>query len=153
MPKYSYHEFPQEQKVTTKEDIFAFLNSNPVFFLATKDDVQPRVRAMKLIDASEEGILFYTSKPKDLYRQLLRHQTVELCFINIKEGKQVRVDGCVEIARDIEVRKKIATMQPFLIPLVEKSGYEVIVPYYLCEARAFVWDMETNFQPKTYITL
>ena len=137
----------------TKEEIFEFLNRNPVFFLATQSADQPRVRAMRLIGADEGGILFYTSKLKDLYRQLQEHRTVELCFLDRNKERQVRVEGKVEISDDIELRKKIVEKQPFLMPIVEKSGYEVIVPYYLREAKAFVWDMETNFLPKTYIPL
>ena len=137
----------------TKEEIFGFLNRNPVFFLATKDADQPRVRAMRLMAADDEGIVFYTSKLKDLYRQLQEHRQVELCFLDRHEERQVRVDGKAEISDDIAIRKKIVERQAFLIPIVEKHGYEVIVPYFLREARAFVWDMKTNFLPKTYIPL
>ena len=137
----------------TKAEVFRFLNRNPVFFLATQNLDQPRVRAMRLMKADENGIVFYTSTLKDLYRQLQGHHKVELCFLDRQEERQVRVDGNVELSDDLELRKTIVEKQPFLIPIVEKNGYEVIAPYFLRDAKAFVWDMKSNFLPKTYIRL
>ncbi|MGA1842574.1 MAG: pyridoxamine 5'-phosphate oxidase family protein [bacterium] len=137
----------------TKDEILEFINKNPVFFLATQDGNQPRVRGMMVVEANENGILFTTGKPKDLYNQLSNNQLVELCFYNASANKQVRISGKAELTEELEVKKKVVEKFPFLKPLVEKEGYDILAPYYLREGKALVWTMETNLAPKEYIEL
>ena len=66
----------------TKEEIFQFMNGNPVFYLATMDGDQPRVRGMLLFRANEDGIIFHTSAQKDVYTQIRNNPKAELCFGN-----------------------------------------------------------------------
>jgi uncharacterized pyridoxamine 5'-phosphate oxidase family protein len=137
----------------TKGEILEFINKNPVFFLATQDGNQPRVRGMMVVEANENGILFTTGKPKDLYNQLSNNQLVELCFYNATENKQIRISGKAELTEKLEVKKRVVEKFPFLKPLVEKEGYDILAPYYIREAKALVWTMEANLAPKEYITL
>ena len=55
-----------------KEQIFEILNGNLIFFLATVDGTEPRVRGMMLYKANESGITFHTGPHKDVYHQILR---------------------------------------------------------------------------------
>jgi len=135
----------------TKQEIIEFVNKNPVFFLATQDGKQARVRGMMVCEADENGILFSTGKPKDIYKQLSANPLVELCFYNAGENKQIRISGKVELADDLEVKHKVLKKFPFLKPVVEKEGYDVLAPFYLRAGKALVWTMETNFVPKKYI--
>lgn len=135
----------------TKKEILEFINNNPVFFLATQDGKQPHVRGMMALEADENGILFNTGKPKDVYRQLSNNQQVELCFYDARQNKQVRISGKVELTEDLDTKKKVLERLPFLKPVVEKEGYDVLSPYYLRKGKAVIWTIETNFAPKEYI--
>jgi len=75
---------------------------NPVFFLATVEDEEPRVRGMLLYKADENGIIFHTGTMKALYEQVLKNPKVELCFSG--DGTQVRVSGKLEIIEDNNIR-------------------------------------------------
>ena len=136
-----------------KEEILAFINQNPVFFLATQEGRQPRVRGMMIVEADENGLLFSTSKQKDVYRQLSEHPQVELCFFNAAETKQVRVTGTVEITEDLEVKKKVVSRFPFLKPMVDQEGWDILAAYYLRRGLAHVWTMEANLESKRYVEL
>jgi len=47
-----------------KSQIFDLLNKNLVFFLATVEGTEPRVRGMMLYRADESGIIFHTGPQK-----------------------------------------------------------------------------------------
>jgi pyridoxamine 5'-phosphate oxidase len=66
---------------------------------------------------------------------------------------QVRIEGTVEMLDDLELKKKVVEAFPFLKPWIESEGYEVMVIYRLQNAKATIWTMETNYDPKEYIQL
>jgi len=136
-----------------KAEILAFLNANPDCHLATVEGNKPHVRGMGIYRADENGIIFQTENIKDLYKQLSENPNVELCFNNYKDGIQVRVSGTVEPVGDMELKKEIIAKRPFLKPMVEKEGYEVVAVYRLKKGIAHVWTFATNLAPKTYIQL
>lgn len=136
-----------------KKEIFKFLNSNQVFYLATAEEDTPHVRAMMLYHADENGIIFHTGKTKDVHRQLQANPKVELCFNNFEVNAQVRIAGKVELVDDINLKKEIAQQRPFLKAWILDNGYDMLSVYRLKSAVATVWTMEDNLTPKTYITL
>jgi pyridoxamine 5'-phosphate oxidase len=137
----------------TKEEIIAFMNAYHDCHMATVEGDKPRVRGIGIVKADENGIVFQTSTPKDLYRQLSANPSVELCFNDYQGGIQVRVSGTVEPVDDIELKQEIITKRQFLKPLVERDGYGAIVLYSLKRGVAHVWTPKTNFDPKKYIQL
>ena len=137
----------------TKEEVFEFVTKNPVFSLATIDGSQPRVRQMMLYKADADGIIFCTGRNKAVYRQLQSNPAAELCFFNTEPGRQVRIEGAVEMLDDLELKMQIVEAFPFLKPWIESEGYDVMVVYRIQNAKAVTWTMETNFDPKEYIQL
>ncbi|WP_136523265.1 pyridoxamine 5'-phosphate oxidase family protein [Geomonas ferrireducens] len=139
----------------TRNEILMFLNSNPIFHMATVDGDIPHVRGMLLYRADENGIVFNTGKIKDLYRQLNKNPRVELCFSNgiFENLIQVRIAGTVEALEDLDLKKEIVAKREFLRPWVEKVGYEQLAVYVLKKGNATVWTMSTNTEPKEYIQL
>lgn len=137
----------------TKEEVLEFATKNPVCSLATVEGHQPRVRTIMLYQADENGIIFVTGRQKALHAQLQANPAVELCFYNPDEGRQVRIEGAVEMLDDLELKKEVVEKFTFLKPWVEKQGYDVMICYRLKTAKATTWTMETNFEPKTYIQL
>ncbi|MCL6478269.1 MAG: pyridoxamine 5'-phosphate oxidase family protein [Peptococcaceae bacterium] len=134
-----------------KNELIAFIKANPLCHLATIEDGAPRVRAIMLYKAGEDGILIQTFKSKDLCKQLSRHPEIELCFNNHEAGIQVRVRGAVEPVEDAAAKKQCLEERPFLKPFADK-GQEVAL-FRLKEGLAHIWTMNTNFDPKTYIKI
>ena len=137
----------------TKKEILDFAAKNPVCFLATVDGKRPRVRAIMLYQADENGIIFCTGRQKALSIQLQANPAAEMCFYNAEEGRMVRIEGTAEMLDDLKLKKKVVGKFTFLKPWVESQGYEVMVCYRLDKAKATTWTMETNFDPKQYIEL
>ncbi len=109
-----------------KKEILEFINANPTCYLATSVQNKPYVRAMRMVSADEKGLIFQTVDGKDLPKQMIENPSVEVCFYNMKENIQIRVSGRATLLEDLDLKKKIAEQRPFLKPLIEKKGFEVI---------------------------
>lgn len=142
-----------------KQEIFNLMNKNPIFFLATTEGDQPRVRGMLLYKADESGIIFHTGTMKDLYNQVVNINKVELCFNDYKEGVQIRVRGELEIVQDNNLKDEIAQhpSREFLKPWREQQDlqtfHEQFVVFRLKNGIAVKWTMADNFAPKNEIQL
>jgi len=136
-----------------KEEIFAIMNENPAFHLATLDGDQPRVRGMLLFRADENGIVFHTGAMKDLYTQITENPKAELCFFG--KGVQVRVSGVLEKSVDPVLREEIYAhpSRGFLRAWKENGIDSQLQIYVLKNGTAVTWTMETNFSKKQPITL
>ena len=136
-----------------KEELLALMNENPVFYLATTDGDQPRVRGMFLFRADENGIIFHTGAMKNLYQQIAANPKAELCFFG--KGVQVRVSGILDKSEDPVLREEIYThpTREFLRAWKENGIDSQLQVYVLRHGSAVVWTMETNFLPKSPIAL
>lgn len=143
----------------TKEEVFAFLNSNPGFFLATSENNQPHVRGMFLFKADAEGIVFHTSAIKDVCKQILANPLVELCFYDYQKNIQVRVTGKLEAVNDDKMKDEIVAhpSRKFLQAVIANMGKEIFYKSFfvfrLSKGTAYTWTFETNLAPKIPITL
>ena len=135
-----------------KSEILAFLNANTTCYLATVEGDKPRVRAMGMVKAEENGIIIETGTFKDVYKQMVANPNVELCFFNAKDGIQIRVSGAVEPVDDIELKKEIVIQRPFLKERIAEGGYEAMGVFRL-KGVAYVWSFQTGSEPKTYVQL
>lgn len=138
----------------TKEEIFQFMNENPVFYLASMDGDQPRVRGMLLFRANEDGIIFHTSAQKDVYAQIRNNPKAELCFFG--NGMQIRVTGELEYVQDDELKEEIYNhpSRKFLQVWRENGiSDDILRIFNLRKATAVIWTMETNFAEKVPISL
>ncbi len=143
----------------TGQEIFALMNSNPAFFLATVEGDQPRGRGMLLYKADEEGIVFHTGTMKDVYKQIMNNPKVEVCFNDFGKGIQVRVHGSLELVDDNALKDEISKhpTRQFVKDWKESGAledfYRTFVVFRLKNGLATIWTMETNFAPKEEVSL
>jgi uncharacterized pyridoxamine 5'-phosphate oxidase family protein len=133
-----------------KTEILAFINENPLCFLATTEGNTPHVRGMRACRADENGIIFYTAKDKAVYQQLINNPKVEICFYNFQNLIQVRVSGKMEIVEDMTLKKEIGTTRPNAKTRVEKEGYDWLAVFRIKNGKASTWSLNT---PKTLVDL
>lgn len=131
-----------------RNEIISFVNANPVCYLATVEGDAPRVRGMRMYKADERGILVQTASLKDLYKQLVKHPKVELCFNS--PNMQLRVSGTAEFLEEQSVKEEAVAARPFLKQMVDAHGWDVIKVFRVAHATAFTWTMATNLAPKEY---
>ena len=143
-----------------KEQIWETITKNPVFFLATTEGAEPRVRGMLLYKADESGIIFHTSPTKAVYRQIMANPHVQLCFYDQELGVQIRVRGTLELVDDNALKDEIFShpsrgfMQAWKANLTnEQDFYDMFAVFRLKGGLANVWTFATNFGPKEDIAL
>ena len=107
-----------------KKEVLEFLNANRTSHLATIEEGAPRVRAIGIIKADEDGILFQTWKNKDLGKQLDQNTEVEFCFNNYEERVQIRVRGKVTPIEDTAVKEGVLVKSPQFQKFID-SGDEM----------------------------
>ncbi len=138
----------------TKEEVFELLNQNPVFYLATVEKDQPRVRGMLLFRADENGIIFHTASSKDVYAQISENPKAEMSFFG--NGVQVRVTGVLEEVFDDKLKTEIYThpSRQFLRDWKANGiGDEMLRIFVLKNGVAVRCTMEDNFKEKEFIQL
>lgn len=134
-----------------KEEIISFMNANPTCYLATVENDAPHVRAVGMYKADERGILLQVSAVKGVYREILQNPKVELCFN--ADDKQVRVSGTAEFIDDQGLKEEVVRKRPFLKPLVDGRGYDVIKVFRVANPVATVWTRATNLEPREFMKL
>ena len=132
-----------------KKEILAFITANPIGYLATVDNNKARVRGMETYRADEKGLILYTSKSKEVYKQMAKNPEVEICYF--AKGTQVRIRGRMELIEDPALKKEIVEKRPFLKPMYEKS-YDGMGIGRL-KGKATVWSMQNMAAPTTFIDL
>lgn len=137
----------------TKEDMYALMNQNPAFHLATVEGDQPRVRGMLLFRADDNGIIFHTASTKDLYAQIKKNPKAELCFFG--NGTQIRVTGILEQVIDDELREEIFNhpTRKFLQAWKSNGIDNLLQIFRMKNCDAITWTMESNFAEKKPITI
>ena len=136
-----------------KNQIIDFINKNKTCFLATSIDNRPFVRGMMVYKADQEGIIFHTGEPKDLYRQVQSNPFVELCFFEPESKVQVRIKGKAVMLEDLELKKEILNARPYLKTWVDEFRCDLLKVFIVTDCQACVWTFETNFSPKEYINI
>ncbi|MCC8023814.1 MAG: pyridoxamine 5'-phosphate oxidase family protein [Clostridium sp.] len=63
-----------------------------VFYIATEDGEQPRVRPFSSVTEFEGNLYICSNNTKDFYKQVAQNQKVEICGMG-KEGTWVRITG------------------------------------------------------------
>jgi pyridoxamine 5'-phosphate oxidase len=135
----------------TKEEIVAFINANPVCFLATVAGDTPHVRAMGMYKADDRGILIQLSTIKGMYKEITANPKIELCFSG--GGSVVRVSGTAEFIEEKALKEEVVRARPFLKGLVDAQGLDVIKVFRVAGPVASVWTMEKNTKPAEFVTL
>jgi len=124
-----------------KNEILRFINNNPVFFLATCQGDEPRVRGMRIYQANDEGIFFNTSKDKNLYRQLKSNPSVEMCFFD-GDCTQIRIRGQAHLAGQEDYKEQMCQKTPQMRDFIMDGGIAV---FRLTQAKAKVWEMGSDY--------
>ena len=94
------------------EKVYNFLNEAGVYYLATEDGDQPRVRPFGTVLLSKGRLYIQTGKIKDVSKQIKADPKVEVC--TFKDGTWLRVAGKLENDDDHEVKVAMLEKMPEL---------------------------------------
>ena len=134
-----------------RKEILECINANPMAVMCTVEGDKPRGRGMETFRADENGLIFYTGKYKDVYKQLESNPEVELCYMG--GGMQVRVRGRMELLDDPEIKKEVVEQRPMMKGFVEQMGYEHLAIIRLKGGQATTWTASNRAALKFFVDL
>lgn len=91
------------------EEVLRFLKDAGVYYLATAEGDQPRVRPFGTAHIFEGKLYIQTGKVKAVSKQIQANPKVEICAF--KDGKWLRVSG--ELVRDERVEAKASLLDAY----------------------------------------
>ena len=94
-------------------NIVSALKNAGVFFIATIDGEQSRVRPFGAIEEIDGKICLLTSNQKEVYKQIVAHPCVEMSGMN-KDGTWIRVSGRLVRIADDKVVAAFLDLEPDL---------------------------------------
>lgn len=110
------------------KEVFEFIKECGVYYLATVDNDQARVRPFGTIDLFEDKLYIQTGKVKEVSKQIQKNAKVELCCF--KDGKWLRLAG--ELVRDDrkEAKKHMLDNYPDLRRMYSEDDDNTEVLYF-----------------------
>lgn len=93
-------------------EVYEFLKKCGVYFIATMDGDQPRVRPFGTIEIFEDKLYIQTGKSKNVSKQMQANPKIEICAFNGKEW--IRVTATVVRDDRIEAKQHMLNAYPEL---------------------------------------
>ena len=110
------------------KEVQEFLKECGVYYLATMDGDQPRVRPFGTAEIFEEHLYIQTGKKKDVYKQIEINPNVEICAF--KDGKWIRISGKLVLDDRIEAKKEMLDKNPSLRGMYDENDDNTAVLYF-----------------------
>ncbi|MBR3840434.1 MAG: pyridoxamine 5'-phosphate oxidase family protein [Erysipelotrichales bacterium] len=118
------------------KEAYDFLKKCGVYYLATVEGDQPRVRPFGTVDVFEGKLYIQTGKSKPVAEQMKANPKVELC--GMVDGKWIRLSGEAVLDERIEAQKHMLEAYPSLQKMY-KAGDGNTEVYYLKNATAVIY--------------
>ena len=115
------------------DEVLEFLQKAGVYYLATVDGDQPRVRAFGTINKFEDKLYIQTGKVKDVSKQMKANPKVEI--IAFTEGQWVRIAAKAVLDERIEPQESMLAAYPNLADRYQPGDGNNEV-FYLADATA-----------------
>lgn len=110
------------------KEVQEFLKECGVYFLATTEGDQPRVRPFGTAEIFENHLYIQTGKKKEVYKQIEKNPKVEICCF--KDGRWLRVTGKLIADDRIEAKKDMLDKNPDLRRMYDENDDNTIVLYF-----------------------
>lgn len=110
------------------ERVYKFLKEAGVYYLATFDGNQPRVRPFGTINIFEDKLYIQTGKKKDVAKQILNNPKVEICAF--KNGDWLRLTGELVLDDRREAKESMLNAYPDLKMMYSADDDNTAVFYF-----------------------
>ena len=117
------------------KEVYDFLKKAGVYYLASAEGDQPRVRPFGTIDMFDNKLYIQTGLRKDVAKQLAKNPKAEICAF--MEGKWIRVRADLILDDRREARKHMLDAYPDLRAMYNEDDGNTAV-YYLKNATATI---------------
>lgn len=117
------------------KDVYDFLKNARIYYLATVEGNQPRVRPFGTVDIFEGRLYIQTGKSKNVSKQLRANPKAEICAFS--DGKWLRVSGTLVRDDRIEAKAHMLNCYPELKAMYSADDDNTEVLYFKDAAATF----------------
>ena len=110
------------------QEVYEFLKSCGVYYLATIDGDKPRVRPFGTAEIFEDHLYIQTGKSKNVSKQIGVNPNVEICAF--KDGKWIRIEGNLINDDRVEAKKDMFDKNPNLRGMYNEEDDNTQVLYF-----------------------
>ena len=110
------------------KEVQEFLKNCGVYYLATIDNNEPRVRPFGTAEIYEDHLYIQTGKKKNVFNQIMANPMVEICAF--KDGKWIRVAGKLILDDRLEAKKDMLDKNPDLRGMYDENDDNTAVLYF-----------------------
>ena len=110
------------------KEVYEFLKKAGVYYLATAEGDQPRVRPFGTVDIFDGKLYIQTGKRKEVARQLAANPKAEICAF--LDGKWLRLSGELVEDERREARKHMLDSYPELRRMYDEDDGNTLVLYF-----------------------
>jgi len=95
------------------KEVYEFLKKSGVYYLATVEEDQPRVRPFGTIDLFEDKLYIQTGKVKDVANQMKANPKVEISAMT-PDGKWIRISAEAVLDENVKAQEHMLDAYPNL---------------------------------------
>lgn len=110
--------------------VYDFIKKCGVYYLATVENGQPRVRPFGTIDIFEDKLYIQTGKVKPVSKQLAENPKAELCCFDGASGTWLRLAGELISDDRVEAKKHMLDNHPDLRNMYNENDANTQVLYF-----------------------
>ena len=110
------------------KEVQKFLKECGIYYLATVEGDQARVRPFGTAEIFEDHLYIQTGKKKDVFKQIENNPKVEICAF--KDGKWIRVSGKLVLDDRVEAKKDMLDKNPDLRNMYDENDDNTAVLYF-----------------------
>jgi uncharacterized pyridoxamine 5'-phosphate oxidase family protein len=111
------------------KEVYDFLKEAGVYYLATVEGSQPRVRPFGTVDIFEGKLYIQTGKSKAVAKQILANPKIEICAMD-KQRRWIRLSGEAVEDNRVEVKKHMLDAYPQLRDRYNENDDNTLVLYF-----------------------
>ena len=110
------------------QEVVDFIKECRIFYLATVEGDQPRVRPFGIVEIYNDRIYILTGKKKNVFKQIEKNNKVELCCA--QDNKWLRIEGKLVLDDSVETKKYILDKNPYLRPMYDENDDNTAAMYF-----------------------
>ena len=129
----------KEEAKKNLEKVYAFLKEAGVYFLATADGDQPKVRPFGTVNIFEGRLYIQTGRKKNVSKQIAANGKVEICALRNKTRCWIRITGTLVDDPRIEAKKAMLDAYPGLKKMYRIDDPNTQVLYFAPGAKAVIY--------------
>ena len=134
---------PNPQNEQAMQEVYDFLKTCGVYYLATVDEDQPRVRPFGTAVIFEQKLYIQTGRKKNVARQMLTNPKVEICAYDAGKGVWLRIEAKVVADERLEAKQYVLDQYPQLKSMYQADDDNTLV-LYLKDATATFYSFSTE---------